>query len=136
VLIQTHFPKHPLLQKLLAGDYSSFALHALAERRATGWPPFNHLALFRAEDKSRDRTFDLLLRLKRHCGAETAELRVLGPTPDWMERREGRYRAQLLLQATRRPALHGLLDSCVAALAAWPEAKRLRWSLDVDPVEL
>ena len=136
VLIQTHYPKHPLLQKLLAGDYSSFARHALDERRATGWPPWSHLAVFRAEDRSRDRVFDLLARLKRHCGAGTAELRVLGPTPDWMERREGRYRAQLLLQATRRPALHALLDSCVAALAGWPEAKRLRWSLDVDPVEL
>ena len=136
VLIQTHYPKHPLLLKLLTGDYSSFARHALAERRATGWPPFNHLALFRAEDRNRGRVFALLERLKRHCGADTAELRVLGPTPDWMERREGRYRAQLLLQATRRPALHGLLDSCVAELAVWPEAKRIRWSLDVDPVEL
>ena len=136
VLIQTHYPKHPLLTKLLAGDYTSFAEHALAERRATGWPPFSHLALFRAEDRNRDRVFDLLARLKRHCGAGTKELRVLGPTPDWMERREGRYRAQLLLQATRRPALHALLESCVAALADWPEARRLRWSLDVDPVEL
>jgi len=136
VLIQTHYPKHPLLQKLLAGNYSSFAEHALGERRATGWPPFSHLALFRAEDRRRERVFDLLARLKRHCGADTAELRVLGPTPDWMERREGRYRAQLLLQATRRPALHAVLDSCVAALAGWPEAKRLRWSLDVDPAEL
>jgi len=136
VLIQTHYPQHPLLAKLLAGDYASIAEHALAERRATGWPPFSHLALFRAEDRNRDRVFDLLTRLKRHCRADTEELRVLGPTPDWMERREGRYRAQLLLQATRRPALHALLDSCVTALAGWPEARRLRWSLDVDPVEL
>ena len=136
VLIQTHYPKHPLLTKLLAGDYSSFADHALAERRATGWPPFSHLALFRVEDRNRNRVFDLLARLKRQCSADTAELRVLGPTPDRMERREGRYRAQLLLQATRRAPLHALLDSCSAALASWPEARRLRWSLDVDPVEL
>jgi primosomal protein N' (replication factor Y) len=136
VLIQTHYPKHPLLTRLLAGDYSDFAMHALDERRATGWPPFSHLALFRAEDRNRSRAFDLLGRLKRHCGADTAGVRVLGPTPDRMERREGRYRAQLLLQATRRPALHALLESCVAALAGWPEARRLRWSLDVDPAEL
>jgi primosomal protein N' (replication factor Y) len=53
-----------------------------------------------------------------------------------MERREGRYRAQLVLQGTQRPPLHALLDSCVKALGQWPEARRLRWSLDVDPVEL
>jgi primosomal protein N' (replication factor Y) len=136
VLIQTHYPKHPLLRQLLAGDYSSIALHALAERRAAGWPPYSHLAVFRAEARDRSRVFDLLERLKRHCGADTTELRVLGPTPEWMERREGRYRAQLVLQGTQRPPLHALLDSCVTALDQWPEARRLRWSLDVDPVEL
>jgi primosomal protein N' (replication factor Y) len=136
VLIQTHYPKHPVLRKLLDGDYAGFAEHALAERRATGWPPYSHLAVFRAEHRERERVFELLGRLKRHCGPDTAELRVLGPTPAWMERREGRYRAELVLRALRRPELHKLLDNCLAALASWREARRLRWSLDVDPAEL
>jgi primosomal protein N' (replication factor Y) len=136
VLIQTHYPAHPLLQDLLSGDYGAFAEHALAERRATGWPPFSHLAVFRAEAHERDRVFAFLGRLERHCGRDDGGLKVFGPTPDWMERRDGRFRAQLLFQASRRNRLHAALRSCLDALAGWPETRRVRWSIDVDPVEL
>jgi primosomal protein N' (replication factor Y) len=53
-----------------------------------------------------------------------------------MERRDGRYRAQLLLQAGRRAPLHRLLPGWLDQLEALPEARRLRWSLDVDPIDL
>jgi primosomal protein N' (replication factor Y) (superfamily II helicase) len=136
VLIQTHYPRHPLLAHLVSGDYGAFAEHALAERRATGWPPFSRLAVFRAEARERDRVFAFLGRLERHCGPSDEHLRVLGPTPDWMERRDGRFRGQLVLQSNRRDRLHAAIRSCLGALAAWAETRRVRWSIDVDPVEL
>jgi primosomal protein N' (replication factor Y) len=136
VLIQTHYPKHPLLERLLERGYGDFAEHALEERQQTGWPPFSHLAVFRAEATVRDRVFEFLHRLRRHLGNAGADLRVLGPTPDWMERREGRYRAQLLLQSPRRGELHAAIRSCLAVLPVWPETRRVRWSIDVDPAEL
>jgi primosomal protein N' (replication factor Y) len=136
VLVQTHYPKHPLLTNLLSSDYGAFARHALAERRATGWPPFSHLAVFRAEARQRDRVFSFLGRLRNFCGPNDTTTEVLGPTADWMERRDGRYRAQLLLQSQQRPALHAKIGSCLDALAEWPEARRVRWSIDVDPAEL
>jgi len=136
VLIQTHYPNHPLLQRLLAQGYADFAEHALEERRQTGWPPFSHLAVFRAEATGRDHVFAFLHRLRRHLGAADASPRVLGPTPDWMERREGRYRAQLLLQSPGRGRLHAAIRSCLTALPNWRETRRVRWSIDVDPAEL
>jgi primosomal protein N' (replication factor Y) len=136
VLVQTHYPKHPLLTNLLSADYGAFAEHALTERRATGWPPFSHLAIFRAEATDRDDVFSLLRRLKQHCGLSEAGTQVLGPTPDWMERRDGRFRAQLLLQSQHRPALHQTIRFCLSALAEWPKTHRVRWSIDVDPAEL
>jgi primosomal protein N' (replication factor Y) len=42
----------------------------------------------------------------------------------------------LLLQAPRRAQLHAAIRSCLAALPAWQEARRVRWSIDVDPAEL
>jgi primosomal protein N' (replication factor Y) len=53
-----------------------------------------------------------------------------------MERRAGRFRAQLLLQAEKRPALHRLLEGWVEGLADLPSARRVRWSVDVDPMEV
>ena len=136
VLIQTHYPQHPLLERLLHSGYAEFAEHALEERRQTGWPPFSHLAVFRAEATVRDRVFEFLHRLRRHLEREGMNIRVLGPTPDWMERREGRYRAQLLLQAPHRTSLHAALRSGLTTLAGWRETRRVRWSVDVDPAEL
>jgi len=136
VLVQTHYPGHPLLTNLLTSDYGAFVEHALAERRATGWPPFSHLAIFRAEATDRDRVFSFLRRLRQHCGQNEAGMQVLGPTAEWMERRDGRFRAQLLLQSSHRPILHAKIRSCLAALGLWPETRRVRWSIDVDPAEL
>ncbi len=53
-----------------------------------------------------------------------------------MERKDARYRAQLLLQSVSRPRLHELIASCLDALSRWPESRRVRWSIDVDPAEL
>jgi primosomal protein N' (replication factor Y) len=136
VLIQTHYPNHPLLQNLITRDYRAFAEHALAERRATNWPPFSYLAAFRAEARNRDHVHVFLGRLKRSLGDNCATLRVLGPTPDWMERRDGRFRASLLLLSGNRPELHRAIRSCLESLAGWPESRRVRWSVDVDPAEL
>ena len=136
VLIQTHYPRHPLLQNLLTSDYGAFAEHALAERRETGWPPFSHLAVFRAEAGDRQRVFRFLEKLRRHCEPVATGVQVLGPTAEWMERRDARYRGQLLLKSEQRPGLHGLIEKCLKALSGWPETRRVRWSIDVDPAEL
>jgi primosomal protein N' (replication factor Y) len=53
-----------------------------------------------------------------------------------MERRAGRYRGQLLLQAPSRRELQQLLPAWREALAGIESQRRVRWSLDVDPVDL
>ena len=73
-------------------------------------------------------------RLLGELGLSGIEL--LGPVPAPMERRAGRYRAQLLLQATSRAPLHRLLSSWLLALEQMPSGRQVRWSLDVDPVDL
>jgi primosomal protein N' (replication factor Y) len=42
----------------------------------------------------------------------------------------------LLIEANRREVLHGMLRSWQQALAALPSARKVRWSLDVDPIDL
>jgi primosomal protein N' (replication factor Y) len=53
-----------------------------------------------------------------------------------MERRAGLYRAQLLLHAPTHAPLQRLLAAFMPAVEDLPEARRVRWSLDVDPLEL
>jgi primosomal protein N' (replication factor Y) (superfamily II helicase) len=135
VFIQTAYPEHPLLQRLVTEGYESFAHAALAERRSAGWPPWCALAVLRAEAADARRPFAFL----EHAGAALAErgrIRVLGPAPAAMPRRAGRHRAQLVLQADGRPELQRALAAWVPVLDALPDARRVRWSLDVDPLEL
>ena len=146
VLLQTHHPEHPLLQTLISGGYHAFAEDELAQREAAGFPPFAYLALLRAEAKHADAPMQFLHAAKSmltpasrargqdHDGNEA--LAVHGPIPAPMPKRAGMHRAQLILSAPNRRALHTALDAAVPALHALPEARKVRWSLDVDPVDL
>jgi primosomal protein N' (replication factor Y) len=53
-----------------------------------------------------------------------------------MERRQGRYRAQLLVQSTRREVLQRVLHRWLPGVRALPTAGRVRWSVDVEPQDL
>ncbi len=136
VVIQTHHPDHPLLQALVRQDYLAFARMALAERRETRLPPFASLALIRAEAPNRDAPalfLDQVSDCARQLGHDGVE--IFGPVPAPMERRQGRYRAMLLLQAEERGSLQRLLTPLAPALETLPKARAVRWSLDVDPVD-
>ncbi len=53
-----------------------------------------------------------------------------------MQRRGDRYRAQLLLQAETPSQLQAFLAPWVVQLDELPESRKVRWSVDVDPLEL
>lgn len=136
VVIQTHHPEHPLLIQLAEAGYPAFAAEALAERQATQLPPYTFQALIRAEapDPEAPKGF-LAEAAELGRGIDTA-VELHGPAPAPMERRAGRYRAQLLLQADRRRELHAFLNRWLEPVGALKSARKLRWSLDVDPIDL
>tara|TARA_B100000029_G_C17298733_1_gene859798 strand:- start:166 stop:807 length:642 start_codon:yes stop_codon:yes gene_type:complete len=139
VIVQTHHPTHPLLQALRAEGFPAFAKSALRERAEACLPPFASLALLRGESTAREPVFEFLTQARDLAreGAEVPDrLQVWGPVPAPMERRSGRYRAQLLLQSNERRTLHGMLDPWLEALSNLPAGRRVRWSLDVDPQEM
>ena len=141
VIVQTHLAEHPLLVQLTEEGYFAFAEQALSERRGAGLPPFAHLALLRAEahkpgqaEGFLDEACSAAERLLAEQGGQGIEL--LGPVPAPMERRAGRFRAQLLLQASARAPLHRLISAWLLELEQMPSGRQVRWSLDVDPVDL
>jgi primosomal protein N' (replication factor Y) len=137
VLIQTHHPDHPLLKVLIREDYRHFGEAALAERRQAALPPFSCFALLRAEAPERDRVMTFLEQARERASQLGDEsVHSLGPVPAPMERRAGRFRAQLLLQSEERAPLHAMLMPWLTELETLKSARRVRWSLDVDPQEM
>ncbi|MGD9164677.1 MAG: primosomal protein N' [Chromatiales bacterium] len=138
VLIQTRHPDHPLMQLLTRQGYDAFAEEALAERRLAALPPFSYQVLLRAESTKASDPLTFLERaaVTGRSLPDAEEVEFWGPVPAPMERRAGRVRAHLLIQAAQRQALHRWLNLWVTQLTTLPEARRVRWSVDVDPMEM
>ncbi len=139
VLIQTHQPQHPLLEILMTRGYGDFAKQLLSQRQLHQLPPYRHLAVIRAE-ANRAEQAETFLRKARQLAEAIASpspgLGYLGPLPAMLEKRAGRYRYLLQIEADQRQVLQGLLSKLAAQLESQPEGRSLRWSIDVDPQEL
>ena len=94
------------------------------------------LAVLRAEAADPQRPMDFLTRAGERLATLGSRVSALGPAPAAMARRAGRHRAQLVLQAESRGELQRALAAWMPALDALPEARRVRWALDVDPLEV
>ncbi len=136
VLIQTYHPEHPLLNHLLEQGYLSFSEILLQERQASLLPPYSYLALIHAEALNSTYSFDFLNEVKNQAELVGKEISILGPVPSLLPRRAGYYRCQLLLQAKQRRVLQGSLDEIIKPISLLASSRRVRWSLDVDPIEL
>jgi primosomal protein N' (replication factor Y) len=137
VMIQTQFPEHPLLTRLIAEGYEGFAASALEERRAASWPPFSRLALLRAEAKDNG-GLNGFLRAAVDLGREAgdAAVKISGPATALMARRADHFRAHVLIETSARPSLQRFLARWLPQVEALPGPTGLRWSIDVDPLEV
>jgi primosomal protein N' (replication factor Y) len=137
VIIQTAFPSHPFWGELFSGGYEKVARTTLAERERAAWPPFARLTLLRAACAKRREAHEFLAKAKQIAESlDIADVRLLGPVSAPMERKAGRYRAQLLIQSRKRKNLHEVVHRLRHALEEDPSSRRIRWSFDVDPIEL
>lgn len=137
VVLQTCHPHHPLLSKLLDQGYANFSQALLTERQAIHLPPYSYQILIRAEANSRERALEFLNFAKKLILKQSStQFKTYGPIPAPMERRIGKFRAQLLLQSDSRSLLQKLATLLVLDLDNHPLANSIRWSLDVDPIDL
>lgn len=129
--LQTHQPGHPLLQDLIHNGYGHFARFALLERKQAGLPPFSFQVLIRCEALQAQLAFDFLAEAANILSV--TGVNVIGPIPALMEKRQGRYRMQLLLQSPSRMLLNQGVGANIHKLEALLLSRKVRWSIDVDP---
>ncbi|WED21647.1 primosomal protein N' [Vibrio sp. JC009] len=139
VILQTHHPEHSLLQALLYKGYAYFAETALEERKMAGLPPFTFLTLFRAEANKSELVEDFLRQVKHTLESHPlfdCYCLTLGPTPAPLAKKAGKSRWQLILQTPGRSQMQKLLYSARPVINMLPSAKKVRWSLDIEPQDL
>jgi primosomal protein N' (replication factor Y) len=133
VLVQSSFPDHPLLQDLVHNGYKHFAKHALIERKQALLPPFSFQALFRAEANypSYPEKFLRSLAEFHFDGCQFA-----GPVPAAMEKKAGKFRFHLIIQAKSRKQLHHAVIQLIHQISLHDLQAKVRWSVDIDPIDL
>ena len=136
VIIQTQFPEHPLFAALVAHDYPAFAGSQLKEREQAGFPPYAFQAMLRAEAPQMADALAFLGTAKAwpEAGAHP-DIFLYDAVPMRLARRANLERAQLLVESPSRRALQRFLAGWREALDAQKAPSRLRWHLEVDPLE-
>lgn len=137
VLIQTAYPDHLIYQAIRQHDYDVLAQHILSERKIAGFPPYVYQVLLRAEAHSLKSVIDFLSAAYKQAQSIVASdksIEIFDPVPAAMTRLKGMERAHLLVQSGARKSLQLFLMHWCKQLNALSSHK-VRWVLDVDPIE-
>lgn len=136
VIIQTEYPDQPLYGALQAHDYPRYAATLLEQRRQAGFPPYTFQAMLRAEAPH---MADAIAFLQAASGLLPPEhypdVLLYDPVPMRLSRLWSLERAQLLVESPARPQLQAFLSAWRPGLESIKGPSRLRWHLEVDPLE-
>jgi primosomal protein N' (replication factor Y) len=136
VLIQTQYPDHPLYNALASHDYPSYAATLLKEREQAGFPPYAYQAMLRAEaPQMADAIAFLATARALPVAEEYPDVALYDPVPMHLSRLANLERGQLLAESSSRPALQAFLPRWREAIEGIKAPSRLRWHIEVDPLE-
>ena len=138
VLIQTGYPEQVVYQSLLRQDYAGFARVTLEERKTVGLPPYSYQALLTADAPELARVLSFLTVAKEQAQTLTGiqHVQLYDPVPLRIVRVANSERAQLLAESQHRPALQQFLRHWRHVLTPLAKEYRVRWVLEVDPLEI
>ena len=128
--LQTHQPEHPVMRALISGDRAAFYDTEIAQREATGYPPFGRLAALIVSGADKHETESFAKKLAAASPLDET-VRVLGPAEAPLAVVRGRYRFRLLIKAPRNYDLSRFMR--VWLEHAPKTRKSLKLEVDIDP---
>lgn len=137
VMIQTAFPDHKIYQQIIHHDYNQFVKDALLERKQAQFPPWHSMAIIRAAAINPDLPMQFLgscFNDAKFLSQNTDHIKVNQPLPAPMEKRQGLFWAQLIISSSSRAHMQQLLDPLIEKIESSEHARKVRWSIDVDPI--
>ena len=135
VLIQTAFPNNPVFEGVKKHNYEIFARTLLQERQQMSLPPYSFSAILRVESKKINYGEQFVNSAAKFAESLSNKVVIYDPVRPSIERLKGYERFQLFIQADTRKDLQNLLREWVAYLRQCGLASRVKWSIDVDPIE-
>ena len=136
VIIQTEYPDHPFWPLLFQDGYKEIVEMTLMDRKSANWPPYSFIVLIRAQSHRKKYTWSFLEEAKKILISQKPNFSILGPVSAPMEKKASHYRGQLLLQSEGRKSLNQSLKMFIDEIERKKFVRRVKWSIDVDPIEL
>jgi primosomal protein N' (replication factor Y) (superfamily II helicase) len=128
-LLQTYSPDHPVLQAIVGQDRDAFVAAEMAEREASGLPPYGRLAALIVSSAD-PLALERYVRALAEAAPNAEGVAIYGPADAPQALIRGRRRKRFLVRADRDVDLQGFL-------AAWRARARppgsVRLTIDVDP---
>ena len=126
VVIQTYQPEHYAIAAAAEHDYTGFYIEEMRFRTQRALPPFRRMVRLLVSDPVSDRARRMAEDMARVLGLAVREralaaTEILGPTPAFFGRLDGRYRWHIIVYT---PDPHRLLDDLPIPRP---------WVVDIDP---
>ncbi len=135
VLVQSRYVHDQNLLQLKSGNYLNFASSLMLQRQAMNQPPYSFEATIKASSPKAQTNIEMLTYAKQFI--DTSKCMVIGPIPAIQSKVRGSYQHHLVIQANTRTSLNKLLVGISDSLIADKNkiSKKVRWSINVDPIE-
>jgi primosomal protein N' (replication factor Y) len=129
-MLQTYAPEHPVMQALKAQDRDGFIAAEMAERQASGLPPFGRLAAVIISGPPGD-AIEAYARVMAAASPNAEGVEVYGPADAPLALIRGRRRKRLLVRADRGVDLQAFITTWRARAPRPPGSVRV--VVDIDP---
>ena len=131
VIIQTNNPKHELLQKILREGYEKFSKVALKQRKAVNLPPYSHIGVVKVScsiSQLAKMTLVNAAKLKKN-----KSIFIYGPAPSQISKKNNQYFYQMVIGSESSSLLSKHITRIKLYLSSMD--KRIKWYIDIDPIE-
>jgi primosomal protein N' (replication factor Y) len=135
VLVQSRYVNDQNLLQLKSGNYLNFASSLMQQRQITNQPPYSFEATIKASSPKAQTNIEMLTYAKKFIDSNKSM--VIGPIPALQAKVRGSYHHYLVIQANKRTSLNTLLADLSDSLITDKNkiSKKVRWSINVDPIE-
>jgi len=135
VLVQSRYVNDQNLLQLRSGNYLKFSKSLMEQRQTTNQPPYSFEATIKASSPKAQTNIEMLTHAKKFIDA--SKCMVIGPIPAMQSKVRGSYHHHLVIQADTRTSLNKLLVNLSDSLTIDKNniSNRVRWSINVDPIE-
>jgi len=135
VIIQTRYPDDLNLKKIKTGNYKLIADQCLENSKLKNFPPYSSICLLRCTSPNSNNCLNFLNRAHQILKSKN-KLNAIGPLPSIPSKVKGNSRFHLVLQSSTKTYLNRVLKFLINEFENWPEAKKIKWSFDIDPYDM